>query len=388
MSTSDDDRGRGSRTRREFISDAAALAGGAALLGAGLIGGPPVHASSPGRAAAFRRSAHSGKKLGVALVGLGSYATGQLGPALEETQRCYLAGIVTGTPAKAEAWKQKYGIPEENVYNYETFDRVADNPDIDIIYVVLPNSMHAEYVIRAAQAGKHVITEKPMATSMRDCERMIDACREAGVKLSVGYRLHFDPFHQEMMRLGQEEAFGPVTGVEGSFSFRYRDTDAWRFSKEMAGGGALLDVGIYTINGARYVIGEEPVALRAQAFNTRPDIFTEIYETILWQMEFPGGAVSTHSTSYSGGVNRLYMMSERGWAELDPSYHYGQRIGLTSEGRMDYPEVYEQVFQMDDFAQCIAENRESRVSGEEGLRDMKVIEAIYRSIDAGGRVDV
>ncbi len=382
MSTPANNQGSGVHTRREFLTDAARLTGGAVLAGT-LFGG------SPARASAARRLAYREQQLGVALVGLGNYATGQLAPALQETQHCRLSGIVTGTPSKAEAWKEKYAIPEKNVYNYETFDRIADNPEIDIIYVVLPNSMHAEYAIRAAQAGKHVISEKPMATSVRDCERMIEACREAGVKLSVGYRLHFDPFHQEIMRLGQDEVFGPVTAVEGSFSFTYRATEAWRFSKEMAGGGALLDVGIYAINGARYVIGEEPVALRAQAFNTRPDIFTDIYETILWQMDFPGGAVSTHSTSYSGSINRLYMMSERGWAEIDPSYHYGQRTGRTSEGPMDFPEVYEQVFQMDDFARCIMEDRESRVSGEEGLRDMRVIEAIYRSIDAGSeRVDV
>lgn len=322
-------------------------------------------------------------KLGVALVGLGSYATGQLAPALQETEKCYLAGIVTGTPAKAEAWKERYGIPDDNVYNYRTFDRITDNPDIDIVYVVLPNNMHPEYVIRAAEAGKHVITEKPMATNVRDCERMIAACDEAGVKLSVGYRLHFDPYHQEIMRLGQEKVFGPVALVEGSYSFTYRDTDAWRFDKEMAGGGALLDVGIYAIQGARYVTGEEPVRVQAQAFNTRPDVFEEIYETILWQMEFPGGATSTHSTSYSGYVNRLYLMAPGGWAELDPSYHYDGQAGRTSEGPMDFPQVTQQALQMDDFADCVLNDRESRVSGEEGLRDMRVIEAIYRSIDSG-----
>lgn len=359
------------QSRRAFLQNASLLAGGAAV--AGLTSAPLT-----------LKQTMQKKKLGVALVGLGNYATGQLGPALQETEHCYLAGIVTGTPAKAERWKEAYGIPEKNVYSYDTYDAIADNPDVDVIYVVLPNSMHAEYTIRAAEAGKHVITEKPMATSARDCERMIEACRHADVKLSVGYRLHFDPFHQEIMRLGQQEVFGPVSVIEGSFSFNYRDTDAWRFDKEMAGGGSLLDVGIYAIQGARYVTGEEPVRLRAQAYNTRPEIFKEIFETILWQMEFPGGAVSTHSTSYSGYVNRLYFMAPGGWAELDPSYHYEGQAGRTSEGPMEFPQVTQQALQMDDFAQCIMEDRESRVPGEEGLRDMKIVEAIYRSIDAGG----
>lgn len=328
-------------------------------------------------------------QLGVALVGLGSYATGQLAPALQETEKCYLAGIVTGTPEKAEAWQDEYDIPASNIYDYETYDRIADNDAIDIVYVVLPNGMHAEYTIRAAEAGKHVISEKPMATSVRDCERMIAACDRAGVKLSIGYRLHFDPYHQEMMRLGQEEVFGPVSMVEGGYSFNYRNTDAWRFDKEMAGGGALLDVGIYAIQGARYVTGEEPVRVQAQAFNTRPEVFEEIYESILWQMEFPSGAVSTHSTSYSGYVNRLFFTAPGGWAELDPSYHYSGQSGRTSDGPMDFPQVNQQARQMDDFVDCILNDRESRVSGEEGLRDMRVIEAIYRSIDGGSAwVDV
>lgn len=324
------------------------------------------------------------QKLGIALVGLGNYATGQLAPALQETEHCYLSAIVTGTPSKAATWKALYGIDDRNIYDYDTFDAIADDSDVDVVYVVLPNSMHAEYTIRAARAGKHVISEKPMATSARDCERMIAACDEAGVKLSIGYRLHFDPFHVEMMRLGLEKVFGPVSVVEGSFSFTYRDTDAWRFSKTMAGGGALLDVGIYAIQGARYTIGEEPVAVRAQAINTRPDIFTEIFETVLWQMEFPGGAVSTHSTSYSGSVNRLHMTAPGGWAEIDAAYGYSGQIGMTSQGPMAFTHVRQQALQMDDFALCILEDRDSRVSGAEGLRDMRIIEAIYRSIDASG----
>lgn len=360
--------------RRDFLKRASALVGAGTL------------ASLPFRS--HGRSRHK-QGLGVALVGLGSYATGQLAPALQETERCHLAGIVTGTPAKAERWMAEYDIPPENVYDYATFDDIADNDAIDIVYVVLPNSMHPEYVIRAAQAGKHVITEKPMATNVADAERMIRACDDAGVKLSVGYRLQFEPRHQEIMRIGQEEVFGRPTVIEASFSFTSRTTEAWRFSKEMAGGGSLLDVGIYCIQGARYTTGEEPVRIQASAFNTRPDIFTDIYETVLWDMEFPGGTVSTHSTSYSANVNRLYMMAPSGWAEIEPAYSYGGLAGRTSEGPMDFPQVNQQALQMDDFVRCIEEDAESSVNGAEGLKDMRVIEAIYRSIDAGSAwVDV
>src|SRR5688572_1698261 len=202
-------------------------------------------------------------KLGIALVGLGDYATGQLAPALQQTEHCWLAGIVTGTSSKAEAWKEKYTIPEKNIYNYNNYDTIKDNPDINIIYVVLPNSMHAEYTIRAAKAGKHVICEKPMATSVEDCEKMIAACKEAGKKLSIGYRLHFDPFNEQMMILGQNRAYGDMN-IESSFSFILDDPKRWRTQKELAGGGPLMDLGIYCLQGCIYTFGELPTSLWAK----------------------------------------------------------------------------------------------------------------------------
>lgn len=324
------------------------------------------------------------EKLGIAMVGCGRYAARQLAPALRETDKCYLSAIVTGNPETAASWQREYDIPETHVYDYNTFDRIGENDDIDIVYIVLPNNLHAEYTLRAARSGKHVITEKPMATTVGECEEMIEACDRTGVKLAVGYRLHYDPFHQEMMRLGQEQVFGPVAVVEAGYGFTYRKTEAWRFEREMAGGGALFDLGIYAIQGARYVTGEEPVRLRAQAFNTRPDLFKGIHETILWQMEFPSGAVSTHTTTYTGHLDRLHLMAPDGWAELTSAYQYQGQVGRTSDGPMNFPQVNQQALQMDDFADCVMTGRNSRVSGEEGLRDIRVIEAIYRSIDSGG----
>lgn len=369
-------------SRRRFLETLSRGVGGAAL----------ASAVGPLGSRAARRQPPS---VGVALVGLGNYATGQLGPALQETTICDLTGIVTGTPEKAETWKQKYDIPESNVYNYETFDQIADNPDVDVIYVVLPNAMHAEYTIRAAEAGKHVISEKPMATSADDCRSMIEACERNGQKLSIGYRLHFEPHHQRVMKLGQEEAYGPVTLMQNGFGFHIPDsaTDVphieWRLDKEMAGGGALVDVGIYAIQAARYVTGEEPEAVTAQEYTTRPDIFSEVDETIFFQLEFPSGTVVNGSTSYNAGFNRLYATTDEGWFEVQPSYGYGGIQGRTHEGPMNLSNVNQQARQMDAFARCILEDRTSRVDGTEGLHDLQVIEAIYESIAAGGqRVEV
>lgn len=328
------------------------------------------------------------KKLGVALVGLGYYAEHLLAPALQQTKNCYLAGIVTGTPEKAQRLKQQYNIPDQNIYDYKTFDRIADNKAIDIIYVVLPNSMHHEYVIRAAKAGKHVICEKPLGLSAKECVEMIDACKKAKVKFSVGYRLHFEPYTLEAMRVGQKQVFGKVKIVESAMGFKMGDPNQWRLKKSLAGGGAMMDVGIYAIQGARYSTGEEPVSVTAQEFKTDPVKFKEVDETIFWQMEFPGGAVSNSVTTYASSTERLFISAEKGWLELRPAFGYGPIKGRTSEGELNFPHVSHQALQMDDFALCVSENRESSVSGEEGLKDLKVIEAIYKAIETGRKVNV
>src|SRR5215469_1472311 len=220
-------------------------------------------------------------KLGVALVGLGSYSTYELAPALMETKNCYLAGIVTGTPAKEKTWASKYNIPQKNIYNYQNFDNIASNPDIDIVYIVLPVSMHKEYSIRAAQAGKHVISEKPMAVSSGDCSEMIEACKKANRKLSIGYRLHFEPYNQEMMRLGQQKVYGKLLHIDCGNGFVYGgDPNAWRLKKALAGGGGLMDMGVYCIQGARYVTGEEPIYVTAREEKTRAELFKEVDETV------------------------------------------------------------------------------------------------------------
>ena len=323
------------------------------------------------------------EKLGIALVGMGNYATYQLAPALEETELCKLAGIVTGTPSKAEAWQESHPHLVGHVYDYDTFDRIADDDAIDIVYVVLPNAMHAEYTIRAAEAGKHVICEKPMAVSVAEAQAMIDACEAAQRKLSIGYRLHFEPHNMEAMRLGQEKVFGDIKLMNTSFGFRIGDPNQWRLNHALAGGGALMDVGIYAIQAARYVTGEEPVLVTAQEYKTDPVKFAEVDEPLTFQLTFPSGAVASSSTTYNARTERLFAAAERGWFELRPAYSYGGIQGRTSEGPMDFPQINQQAAQMDAFADCVINDRTSRVDGYEGLRDMQVIEAIYQSIATG-----
>jgi predicted dehydrogenase len=327
------------------------------------------------------------KPLGLALVGLGGYATNQLAPALEQTKYIKLKGIVTGTPAKIPVWQEKYKIPDANVYNYQNFDDIAKNKDIDVVYIVLPNSMHAEYVIRAAQAGKHVICEKPMSVSVAEAEQMIAACKKAGKQLAIGYRLHFDPYNLEMVRLSREKVFGKVKLVESSDGFTAGDPNQWRLKKALAGGGPLMDVGIYALQGSRYVIGEEPITVTAQTFpKTLPEKFKEVEESLSWQLEFPGGAIANSFTTYAANVGRLFASAERGWFELDPAYGYNGLQGKTSKGPISFPPMNQQAAHMDGVAKSILTNTQNIVPGEEGLRDMKIITAIYEAAESGKKI--
>jgi len=327
------------------------------------------------------------KKLGIALVGLGNYATHQLAPALLQTKLCRLTGIVTGTPSKADEWAKKYSIPKKSIYSYETYDQIKDNPDIDIIYVVLPNSMHAEYTIRGARAGKHMISEKPMATSVADAQAMIDACRKANKKLSIGYRLHFEPYNEEMTRLGQDEVFGPVKHIEGGFAFTFPDDPTrWRLNKKLAGGGPLMDLGIYVVQGSIYTMGKLPVAVTARQETHNQHLFSQVEESIYWDLEFPGNVTAKGETSYSHNANYLRATAQNGWFRLEPSFNYRGIHGETSKGAMDFPEVYQQALQMDDFAYCVLNDKPTRVPGEMGLRDMKILTAIYEAAGTGKKV--
>ena len=326
-------------------------------------------------------------KLGIALVGLGKYSEGQLAPALQETKHCYLAGIVTGSLEKKKQWKAKYKLPDNACYSYQTFDSIKDNADIDIIYVVLPNGMHAEYAVRAAQADKHVICEKPMAITVEDCDRMITACKGAGKMLSLGYRLHFEPHNQEVARLGQEKVFGNIKLIEAEHGLN--ETEGWRIDKELAGGGPLMDVGIYCVQAVRYTTGMEPIAVTAQeGFKHDIEKFSEVEESITWQMEMPDGLIAKCASSYSEKQNRLRVETENGWFELEPAYPYTGVKGKTSRGDMNFPQVFQQALQMDDFALCIKEGRQTSVPGEEGRQDVKILQAIYKAMQTGERITI
>ncbi|MES2891275.1 MAG: Gfo/Idh/MocA family oxidoreductase [Bacteroidota bacterium] len=325
------------------------------------------------------------KKLNIALVGLGRYA-GYIAEGLEKATHCNLTGIVTGTPAKSVAWKAKYNLQDKNIYNYQNFDEIAGNKDIDLVYVVLPNAMHKEFTIRAAAAGKHVIVEKPMAITVSDCREMIAACKKAGVQLALGYRLHYEPYHQEIKRLGQEKVFGQVRLIEASLGYKGSQPSEWRLKKPLSGGGPLMNLGVYCVQSNRYVLGEEPISVTAQFGPvTNKELFREVEESITWQLQFPSGAVGTSTSHYSCSVDRFFASADEGFFELSPAISYGPFQGRTSNGPLNFPTINQQQTQCDEIAKVIlaGEQLPEHISGGEGLKDMKVLEAIYAAARNG-----
>jgi glucose-fructose oxidoreductase len=328
------------------------------------------------------------KKLGVALVGLGYYSTDLLAPALQLTSNCSLTGIVSGTPSKVETWKKQYGIADGNVYTYDNFDSIANNDAIDVIYIVLPPSMHAEYSIRAAKAGKHVWCEKPMAPSAQECRDMIDACNKNKVKLSIGYRMHHEPNTKKIIQFRKDQTYGKVLKVAVEAGYVDPRTDHWKQKKNM-GGGVMGDMGVYPLNAARYSTGLEPIAVTAKASTTRPEIYKEVEETMDFVLEFPGGATATCQASYGKGMNNLQVDCSKGWYKLAPFQAYSGIDGVTSDGKkLNATIPNQQALQMDNDALAIVNKTPVLVPGEEGLKDMTVVEAIYRSVAANGRVKV
>ena len=354
------------QTRREFIKTTALAAASVPFVGA---------------LAASARAAEPGRKIGFALAGLGNLSTHQIAPALQKTKFCRLTGIVTGHPDKAERWKAQYNIPDKNIYNYDNMEKMADDPDIDAVYVVTPNGLHAEHTIKAAKAGKHVLSEKPMEVSVEKCQQMIDECKKAGRQLAIGYRLHFEPNNLECVRLVREKVFGNLKVINAGFGFRMGDPTQWRLKRALAGGGPLMDVGIYALQATRYLTDEEPVLVSAVETRTDPVKFSEVEESLVWQMKFPSGVIANCSTTYNAeGMDYYAAFADNGWFQMHPAYNYDGIRGTRSDGRaIQFPDIDQFAAEMDDFAQCILENRPTKVPGEEGLRDVKIMMAIYEA---------
>jgi predicted dehydrogenase len=305
-----------------------------------------------------------------------------------------------GTLLKTTAAQQGLVVPEppgknpKNIYNYQNYDSIKENPEVDVIYVVLPNCMHAEYTIRGFQAGKHVLTEKPMACTPADCQKMIDVGRTAGKKLMVAYRCRYEPYNQEAIRIARSGELGPTQVILADTGWNATNPDQWRLKKDLAGGGSLMDIGIYALNASRYLSGEEPTEINAMIYNAPGDPrFKEVEETVNFQLRFPSGAIANCTSSYGYYPTSHYrVIGTQGWLDLDPATWYsglrmkvGNRSGILER---ELPTRDHFALEMDHMSQCVMENKEPLTPGEEGLRDISLMMAIYEAARSGKAVKV
>lgn len=331
------------------------------------------------------------KRVGFAVVALGRLSIEQILPSFGLTKKSRLVALISGSPDKLRTVGLQYGLPSGALYDYDQLERLKEQGDVQVVYIVLPNSMHKEFVLRTAAIGKHVLCEKPMATSALDAQEMIQACRTANVKLMIAYRCRYQPHHLELIRQAQSGGLGQVKLIESINAQNQGDPAQWRLRKALAGGGSLPDVGIYCLNAARAITAEEPTEVEAQLHSTPNDVrFREVEETVTWLMRFPSGALANLSTSYgTHRASRLAVHLDEGSLLMDNAYPYqGQRLrvrraidGLETESELAISPKNHFALEMDHMADCVLNSRDPRTPGAEGLRDMQIMEAIYKSAE-------
>jgi predicted dehydrogenase len=327
------------------------------------------------------------KPVGYAAIGLGTISDIFM-RACAKTQTAKITALVTGHPeTKGKRYAAMFGIPETSIYTYETYDRLRDNKDVEAVYVGLPNSMHREYTVRAAQMGKHVLCEKPMAISSAECNQMISACRTAGVKLMIGYRIHYEPTHLEAQRLIHSGAIGDLQSFEGAFGFNAKPNQ-WRLTRQLAGGGSLMDVGIYPMNEIRWLVGEEPASFTAvpTTRDRSSGRFAEMEQTLDFTLKFPSGIVAALGCTYGSDMpGFLRIHGDKGSLMIENAYNYtgAHLVNLGGATHIDTTTQGDQTlhFQLEaeHFSNCIRTNTEPKTPGEEGLHDLLAIEAIYKA---------
>ena len=338
--------------------------------------------------ARIARAQDGGRHFGYCIVGLGRISMQHFMPATRMSERSRVTALVSGHRDKAEKMAAEYGVHTASIYSYENYDTIADNPEIDGVYIALPNGMHAEYTIRAARAGKHVLCEKPMSNTAAEAQEMVDACRKANRKLMIAYRCQYEPTHLHAIELMRSTKLGKIVSIESANGFNIRPGE-WRITRKLGGGGPLMDMGIYSLNACRYLTGEEPTGeLKAYSSVTDQDgRFSEVEENLSWTMKFPSGIVANCTTTYGASMPGTFTVyGSKGTMRMDAAFGYqGQHLTAKIQGEAPIDDQSAErdpahfPRQADHLAECAANNTEPKTSGVEGLRDMKLIEAIYRS---------
>jgi predicted dehydrogenase len=329
------------------------------------------------------------ERVGVAIVGVGRIAVNEMLPAFAQSKHAKVVALVSGDRDKALKVAHQYDIPESAVLDYKNYDKLAQMPEVQAVYIALPNSMHAEYTIRAAKAGKHVLCEKPMANSVAECQQMIDACRKAGKKLMIAYRSQYESNDRTLVKIIRDKKLGTLKEFISVNSQNMGDPQHWRLKRALAGGGALPDVGLYCLNAARFLSGEEPSEVMANTWSTPGDArFREVEESCQFVLRFPSGFIASCSTSYASHKSQMFRLNgSEAWAEMNPAYAYNGiklKVSRVVDGKEQGSEIASDdknqfAAELDHFAGCIQQNKEVHTPGEEGLQDQRIMEAIYES---------
>ncbi|MFN7130650.1 MAG: Gfo/Idh/MocA family protein [Myxococcales bacterium] len=324
------------------------------------------------------------RQIGYAVVGLGHIAQSAMLPAFANAnENSRLVALVSDSREKRRELQKKYGVP--HTYSYAEYEDCLRNEEVDAVYIALPNSMHADFTVRAAKAGVHVLCEKPMALTERECRQMIAACDDAGVKLMIAYRLHLEPAHLEAVELARSGRLGELRFFSSDFSMRVRPGNI-RVQREL-GGGPLGDIGIYCINASRYLFRSEPLEVSAFAARGRDPRFREVDEAVSVIMRFPDERLATFTCSFgASSVGSLRLVGTKGDYRMENAYDYaGERTRwlTTSQGTepRTFPPSDQFGPQLTYFSRCILSNRDPEPSGKEGLADLRVMKAIYKSVD-------
>jgi predicted dehydrogenase len=325
-------------------------------------------------------------RVGYAVVGLGRFAECAILPAFRHSRKAKLVAVVSGDERKARRLATKFGASD--YYTYEDYPLCLAHPQVEAVYIATHNAGHTEFTVRAAAASRHVLCEKPMANTVEECQQMIDACRTHQVRLMIAYRKYFEPGSLALKKLVASGKLGRLKFLHSAFTFFLPPKPGaphWHLDRQRAGGGALVDVGVYCVNTARWLLEKEPLEAAGYPWTVDPKRFRDVEESIAFRLTFPGGLVMQAIASFGAAqASFLHVHGEKGWAALDPAYAYDEERRLFGKigGRWfekKFQIIDEVALELDALADCIRRGREPAANGTQGLRDVAVMQAIYRA---------
>ena len=335
------------------------------------------------------------KKVGYAVIGLGGIAQVAVLPAFAHSENAELVAVVSGDKAKAKKLCAEFKA--QSAYSYKEYAECLKNLEVEAVYIATPPGEHEKYAVAAAKAGKHVLCEKPLAANLQQARKMVEACRRHRVRFMTAYRKYFEPSTVTLKKMISNGELGRIDVIHTLFGeFRpYGDNSpAWLFSRKLCGGGPLMDLGVYCVNTCRWLVGEDPVAAEAKSWVRDKRRFKEVEEGIAFRLDFKSGVMLQGTAAYSSVFSSfVHVHGEKGWAALSPAFAFEEERRLTGKIAGKW---FEQAFEaidefapeLDTFAACIRQGRDPEPSGAQGMRDLIIIDAIYKAAKTGKAVKI